>query len=205
MSAAQRPGTRRGLAIAARPLKPPLIAGPLQSDSNRTEGCGKADAAVGDVQHDGGKFEWLVARRRQQFVNLAPAHLAMHQPAAQPHAARDDPVDFEASVPLHAHLDLGEAGRDVRLLRIADHEIADLLGPETHAVQMVAGLDAAPLKLALQIMRGDRLAFDPDGGNGEKQQDENAQRKEARDAPPARTAADGQYLLLNGSLGHGAY
>ena len=37
----------------------------------------------GDVEHEIGKRERLVAGRRQELVELSPAHLSVNQPAAQ--------------------------------------------------------------------------------------------------------------------------
>ena len=110
--AAHLPGTSHGLASATCPLKPPLKPpGAFRSKSDRTERGSKRDAAVGNIQNDVGQRERLVRWRREQPVDLAPADLAMDQPPAKPHASRDDPVDFEAAVPLQPHLDDAHASR----------------------------------------------------------------------------------------------
>ena len=84
------------------------------------------------------------------------------RPSAQPHAAREDPIDLEAAVPLQPHLDDRVLGDEVRPLGIADDQIVDLLRAEADAVEVIARGDSAPLELALQIMRGDRPPLDPD-------------------------------------------
>ena len=42
----------------------------------------EADGAVGDVEDDVGQAEGLAARRRQQFVDLAPGNAAILEQAA---------------------------------------------------------------------------------------------------------------------------
>ena len=72
-----------------------------------------------------------------------------------------DPIDLEAAVPLEPHLDDRAAGDEVGPARIADDQVADLLGPEADPVEVVGRLDAAPLELALEELGGDRPALDP--------------------------------------------
>ena len=162
-SRAQRPGDQlraddRGAAREAAAQ----LAVPFEREADRAERRRQRDAAVGDVETKFGQRERLVARRRQQLVDLAPADPAVDQPAAQPHAARDDPINLEIAVPLQPRLDDREAGDEVGALGVADDEVADLLGPQADPVEVIARGDAAPFELALQIMRGDRPPLDPD-------------------------------------------
>ena len=106
------PGSSRGLATAARPLKPPLSL-PLPSSAKPSGPNGVASAMLlsATSSDEVGQRERLVARRRKQLVDLAPADLAVDQPAAQPDAARDDAIDLEAAVPLQPHLDDARGAR----------------------------------------------------------------------------------------------
>ena len=106
---------------------------------------------VGDIDHDVGQAERLAARRRQQFVDLAPADPAAgsNRPL-QPHAAGNDAIDLDAAVPFDPHLDERARGDEVGLARIADDEIADLLGVQADAVERVGRLDAAALQLVVR-------------------------------------------------------
>ena len=54
---------------------------------------------------------------------------------AKPDSAGDHPVDFDAAVPLDAGLDLREAGGEVGPARVADDQIADLLGAQPDPVE----------------------------------------------------------------------
>src|SRR6185369_5940713 len=133
----------------------------LDRNSDRAERSGERNAAVGDVEDEVGQLERLIARRGHEFVDLAPAHLAVDQPAAKPHSASHDAIDLEAAVPFQLHLDDGVARNDIGPFRIADNEIADLLGPDADTVEVVAGLDAAPFEFLLEVMDRDRTPLDP--------------------------------------------
>ena len=76
------------------------------------------------------------------------------------------------------------------MARVANDQIADLLSAQADPIEVVAGLDAPPLQLSLQVIAGDRAAFDPCGGNRQHQQAKNSQSDDRADAPQAATAAD---------------
>ena len=172
---------RRGMALEPAGQ----IARALERDPERPERRRQADAAVGDVEDEIGQLERLAARRRQQFVDLAPAHPVVHQPPAQPDAAREDPIDLDRSVPFDPHLDLGEPRGEVRPLGIADDEVADLLGAQPDPVEPVGRLHAAPLELALEEVGRDRPAGDPHAGERDEQDEEQADGGDGRDSAAA--------------------
>ena len=161
----------------------------LESDAERSERRRQCDAAVGDIEHEIGKCERLVRRRRQKLVDLAPTDLAMHQLAAQPDATRDDPVDREIAVPLQAGFDPGIARNEIRVAGITDDQVADLLGSQANTVEVIAGGNPPPFELALQIMGRDGNSADPDRRDSDQEHDEDADSDDGRDArerPPPR-------------------
>ena len=121
---------------------------------------------------------------------LAPAHPAMAELAAQTDPARHHAIDPEASVELQPHLDDRLLGGEIGVLRIADDEIADLLGPEADLVEVILGGDSAAFELVLEEVGRDRAPFDPDHRDGEDQEDEQADRKPLGYASPKWTAND---------------
>jgi hypothetical protein len=113
------------------------------------------------------------------------------QPAAEPHAAGDDAIDLEAAVELQVHLDDRVACDEIGMPGIANHQVADFLGAEADAVQMILGLHSAPLELALEEVSGDRPALDPHGEDREDDQGEDQQRGKGRQPrPPRRSSND---------------
>ena len=166
-----------------------------QRKSDRSKGRGQRNRAVGDVQYEIGQSERFVARRRHQLVNLAPADAAVDQLPAEPNSARDDAVNFEATVPFQPRFDLREARHEVGVLWIADDQVADLLGPQADPVEVVCRGDAAPLQLAFQIMGGDRPPLDPDERDRSDQHHQEPEREEARDAAPSGSAPDDECLF----------
>ena len=72
-----------------------------------------------------------------------------------------------------------------RPLRITDYEITHLLRAEAYAVEMIARGDSALLELALQKMRRDRAALNPDDGDRNRKEDEHSERAEHGDPAPA--------------------
>ena len=88
----------------------------FQRKADRSKRRGQRNRAVGDVEHEIGQSERLVARRRHQLVDLAPADAAIDQLPAQPNSASDDAVDFEAAVPFQPRFDMREARDQVGLL-----------------------------------------------------------------------------------------
>ena len=86
----------------------------LHCNAERPEGRCQRDAAVRDVNHEIRKRKRLVARRRQQLVDLSPADPPMHKASTQPHTASDNAVDVEIAVPVQAGLDMRVAGDEVR-------------------------------------------------------------------------------------------
>src|SRR6185437_2228856 len=158
--------------------------------SDGTERSRERDAAVGNIDDDVRKRERLVARRREQLVDLSPAHLSVDQAAAEANAASDHAIDLEASVPFEPHLDDRALRREVRMIRIANDEIADLLGPETDLVEVVFRLDSAPLELALEIVRSDLPPVDPDDDDRNCKKDQDNEADRAGDSSPPRAAND---------------
>ena len=86
------PGTSRGLDGRQPALEPAgQIAAALRARRRAARTASPARCVLSATSSDEvGQAERLVARRRQQFVDLAPADPAADQPAAQPDAARDD-------------------------------------------------------------------------------------------------------------------
>ena len=129
----------------------------------------------------------------------------MDQPAAQPHAARHDAIDFEAAVPLQPHLDDRVAGCEIGALGIADHQVVDFLRAQPDAIEMVCRLDPSPLELALEEVGRDRPPLDPDDRDRDQHEQQHGECGDARDARPAQAAAHHHRLFIIPPLGHGLY
>ena len=114
----------------------------------------------------------------------------MNQPPPEANPARNDAVDLEIPVPLEACLDVRIAGDEVRSARIADDEVGDLLGAQSDAIEMIAGLHSSPLEFALEIVGGDRAPLDPHQHDGNDEHDEQRGGECRRDARPKRPAHD---------------
>jgi hypothetical protein len=82
------------------------------------------------------------------------------------------------------------AGDEVRMPRIANDEVVNLLGPQPHAVEMIAGGDSSPLEFALEIVSGDRAALDPHDRDHNDKEYEKAECDKARDTPEWTPAHD---------------
>ena len=164
---------------------------PLPSSATPTGPNGVASAIVAsrDVQGEIGQLEGLVAGRRKQLVDLAPADLAVDQAPAQPHSAGIDPINLEAAVPPQAHLDDRVTRREVGMPWVADDQVVHFLGAKPDAIEMIGRGDSAPLEFAFEEMGGDRPALDPDHGDHSDQQQQHARaRRSWRSGPSAGLA-----------------
>ncbi len=77
------------------------------------------------------------------------------------------------------------ASDEVGVLRIADDEVADLLGPQSHTVERVGCPDTALLELLAEDFCRDRPASDPDSGDEQYEQGQECHRRDRGDTPPA--------------------
>ena len=85
----------------------------FDGEPQRPERRRQRNGAVFDVEHELRQRKRLVVRRREQSVDLAPAHTTVNQPSAQPHTPSDDPIHFEAAVPRQPSLYMGEARGEI--------------------------------------------------------------------------------------------
>jgi len=79
---------------------------------------------------------------------------------------------------------------EVGVLGVADHQVADLLGVKSDAVEVIAALDSAAFEFALDEVRRDRAALDPYRRDGDDQQPEQREGGVQRDPAPAAAALD---------------
>ena len=133
----------------------------FKRNSNRPEWGRKGNAAVGDIERKVGQSERLVAWRRHQFVDLAPAHSSAPKSAAQPDASGDNPVDFEIPIQFQTSLDLCEFCNQIGSSGVADDQIANLLSAKADPIEVIGRLDSSPVELAFNEMFRDRASLDP--------------------------------------------
>ena len=90
---------------------------------------------------------------------------------------------------MQPQLDQRIAGDEVGVFGVADHEVSHDLGAQPDPVELVGGLDSAPLELALEDVGGDRPARDPHRGDCDEDQQQQRQADDRADASPAAAAA----------------
>ena len=92
----------------------------------------------------------------------------------------------EADQELHPDL----AGGQIGVAGIADHQILENLGAEADPLDLIAGLDAAPGQLPVDIVGGDIDPQRPKHGEGDQQQDEQHSGGDAEPPRPAPPSLD---------------
>ena len=197
--AAQRPGTRRGLSTDRRPLNPPLrLPCALERDPDRTERSCKADAAVGNVERRGWAVGTACPIGGGRSLSIWPQ---LTFPWTRRPRSRTPRAKTRNTSKLPSHFSriwmIRVARREVRPPGIADDEVMDFLGAKADPVEMVAGLDSAPLELAFEEMGRDRPPLDPHHRDDDDQRSDQPERDKARKPPPAIAIVDERFAAVH--------
>ena len=185
------PGARRGAEAASLPLNPPArLPRPWSAKPSGPKGVASAIVVSATSTTISGNLNGLPVGAGSNLSICPQLTLLPTTRPLQPHAARRDAVEFDAAVPLQPHLHQRDARGQVGVGGIADDEVADLLGAQPDAVEVVGRLDPALLQFAGDDVGRDRLARQPDGGDRDQHKDEEAEHEPLHAAPDQRRPAD---------------